>query len=98
MGRPVSRRTVISRLLDELQSPVFLVSRDHKITYANAALGRWLELEPDAISGLDCRYSAESDSPAAGLSPPPEVFRVGIGSASVWKALADGSTESRPAR
>ena len=96
--RPVSRRTVISRLLDELHSPVFVVSRDHKITYANAALGRWLELAPDTISGLDCRYSAESDSPAAGLCPPPEVFSVGTGSASVWRALADGSTESRRAR
>lgn len=95
MGRRVSRRSVISRLLDEIRSPVYVVRADRRIAYANAALGAWLELDPDAIAGLECQYSVQSASPVAGLCPPPEVFRGGTAAATVWRASLDGQTEYR---
>ena len=98
MARRISRRTQIARLLDDTPSPIFIVDADRRIAYANRALGDWLQLDPDKMVGLECPYSSQSQSPVAGLGPPPAVLAGDSGYGSVWKETHDGKTESRPAQ
>ncbi|MEM8679597.1 MAG: helix-turn-helix domain-containing protein [Planctomycetota bacterium] len=97
MARRISRRSVIARLLDDSPSPVFVLHADRRVAYANAALGRWLGLDPDKMPGLECTYSSESVSPVAGLCPPPEVFAGTAIRGSVWRVTPQGDTERRTA-
>ena len=80
MGRPRSSKTVVGKLFDVAESPIFLLDSRRRIVYCNPACAQWLSVDADEdLIGRQCDYhskqnTTKSDSIAAGLCPPPEVF------------------------
>ena len=67
-----------SRLLQELNTPVYVLDEKHAFIYFNDALVRWTNADADALIGQTCRYHTSAsrlhhEIVAASLAPPPEV-------------------------
>ena len=67
-----------SRLLQELQAPVYVLDEQQVLVYFNDALVRWANADADALLGQVCRYHVSGsrlhhEIIAAALAPPPEV-------------------------
>lgn len=71
---PAFRKTVITRLLDASSLPAYMVDDRRRIIYANQSLADWLKTDRDSLAGVTCDYVADSNSPVAGLCPPPSAF------------------------
>ena len=78
MANPKPSPRVLNRSFDRSVSPVYLVSADFAITYANSACGQWCEIEMDQILGAKCVFSSQSSNAPPnkinGLCPPPSHF------------------------
>ncbi len=80
MGRPRSSKTVVGKLFDAADSPIFLLDPRRRIAYCNPACASWLKVESEEdLVGRQCDYHSitnadGSDSKAAALCPPPEAF------------------------
>lgn len=78
MANPKLSPRILNRSFDRSVSPVYLVSVDFAITYANSACGRWCEAELAQILGAKCVFSSDpSDTHSNklnGLCPPPSHF------------------------
>ncbi|MEM7782078.1 MAG: sigma 54-interacting transcriptional regulator, partial [Planctomycetota bacterium] len=77
----------LNRFFDRIENPVYLVSADFVITYANSATSKWLDAESDVLSGLNLQYRSSLDTTPIGgqgdnenernfhqLCPPPFIF------------------------
>lgn len=69
----------LSRLLDQVEEPVYVVSAQRRIVYFNAAAGAWLGPLAGELAGQECQYHSLPNeqgrvAPAAALCPPPEAF------------------------
>ena len=67
-----------SRLLQELNTPVYVLDWKHTLIYFNDALLQWTRADADALIGQTCRYHTTAsrlhhEIVAASLAPPPEV-------------------------
>lgn len=71
---PVFRKTIITRLLDASSHPAYALDERRRIIYANQSLADWLAVDRDALAGVTCDYVSDSNSPVAGLCPPPSAF------------------------
>lgn len=74
-----------SRLLDQADSPLWVINPDGKLVFLSAAAGTWLQLEPESLIGRHCIAGTSlSDDPldylAASLSPPPGLAKAGVAS------------------
>ena len=74
MSTTVFRKTIITRLLEASSYPAYALDDKRRVIYANEALSNWLGVDRETLAGVTCDYVAESNSIAAGLSPPPSVF------------------------
>jgi len=68
-----------SRLLQELETPVYVLDEKHVLIYFNDALVQWTNADADAILGQACRYHVSPsrlhhEITVASLAPPPEVL------------------------
>ena len=66
-----------SRLLQELNTPVYVLDENQAIVYFNDALVQWANVDADALIGQVCRYHVSAsrlhhEIIAAALAPPPE--------------------------
>ncbi|MDZ4782020.1 MAG: helix-turn-helix domain-containing protein [Planctomycetia bacterium] len=89
----------LSRLFEAAARPVFLIDCDGRLAYLNAACAMWLGIDADAELDV-CRYSQgdatnAAKSLAAGLCPPPEVFRGERVTATVARSAADRTVSQR---
>lgn len=69
----------LPKLLDSVQSPVYVVDERRRIVYRNRACAGLLGENADELIGQECRYSSSEEltgtaALAAALSPPPEAF------------------------
>lgn len=69
-----------SRMLQELDTPVYVLDENLVLVYFNEALVRWAHADADALLGQTCRYHTSTsrlhhEILAAALAPPPEVER-----------------------
>jgi len=78
MANPKSSPRVLNRAFDRSASPVYLVSADFEITYANPACGQWCETTLEQILGVKCVFSSLPSNAILdkinGLCPPPTHF------------------------
>lgn len=78
MANPKPSPRILNRSFDRSVSPVYLVSVDFAITYANSACGHWCEAEQTQILGAKCVFSSDPSDPRSnrfnGLCPPPSHF------------------------
>ncbi len=69
---------ILNRAFDRAVSPVYLVSIDFEITYANPACGQWCETDLEQILGEKCVFSSQAsggpENKINGLCPPPSHF------------------------
>ncbi|MCL2623397.1 MAG: sigma 54-interacting transcriptional regulator, partial [Planctomycetaceae bacterium] len=70
----------LSRLLQELQTPVYVLDEKQTLVYFNEALVQWANVDADALIGQTCRYHTSAsrlhhEIVAASLAAPPEVER-----------------------
>ena len=99
MGRPRSSKTVVGKLFDAAEAPIFLLDPRRRIAYCNPACAAWLKVESEEdLVGRQCDYHSitntdGSDSKAAALCPPPEAFE-GI----EVTAFIDNGVEARETR
>jgi DNA-binding NtrC family response regulator len=91
----------VSRTLDRVRSPVYLLDPSRRIVYANPACARWLGHPQQSLLGLTCHYDTGGDSPeqrlAGELCPPPESLRGEHRWSSVVVTLPDGRQLERRA-
>ena len=69
----------LARLLNDADSPVYVLDEDRKIVFCNAACARWTHVAAGELLDLQCVYHAPANADdgsdvAAGLCPPPKVF------------------------
>jgi DNA-binding NtrC family response regulator len=69
----------LAKLFDRATAPVYMVSSDHLIMYANEACAAWVGLDLETLLSCPCVYtSQELDDPAQnrvpGLCPPPSLL------------------------
>jgi hypothetical protein len=89
--------------LDDATAPALILNQRREILVANAALGRWLGIEPRQLVGRRCDYHAAADDAlaavCAALCPPPEAFAGQVEDGFISR-LASGERpfERRPAR
>ncbi len=100
MSRRRTSAGELARLFEAAARPVYLIDRDGRIAYMNAACAAWLGVEADYLLGVICRYGAANatdaaESIAAGLCPPPEVFQGARIVATVVGSRADGAISQR---
>ena len=67
-----------SRMLQELDTPVYVLDEQHVLVYFNEALVQWANADADSLLGQTCRYHTSAsrlhhEILAAALAPPPEV-------------------------
>lgn len=76
MARRRSPANAVKRLFDSASCPVYVVDRSRQVVYCNPACAEWMGLDIDRLIGAQCDYGAPlaTDSPVAGLSPPPEAL------------------------
>jgi DNA-binding NtrC family response regulator len=79
MPRSRSSTPSLSRLLHDLESPIYVLDAERRIVFVNAALENWLNVTGEEIIGTRCDYhalaSADRVSDIAGLlCPPPAAF------------------------
>ena len=78
MGRARSKANALSRLLDTIARPVYVVDRHGMLVYCNAACGDVLGIDTAQLVGRNCAYRAPAGDSAAQLvncfCPPPETF------------------------
>lgn len=103
MARSRSINSALARLLGASPSPVYLLDAGRTIVYCNAACAKWAGLELDELVGTRCDYHSSEDTTtelavAAGLCPPPEVFRGDQTSAEVACRQASGKVSRRRAQ
>ena len=82
MARQASPARLLLKKFDQAQSPIYLLSSDRKLQYANEACCQWLGKMLTELIGLRCDYSATSTrdgqpASAQSLGPPPEAFEQG---------------------
>ncbi len=69
----------LARLLNDADSPVYVLDEDRKIVFCNAACARWTHVAAGELLDRQCVYHAPTNADdlsdvAAGLCPPPKVF------------------------
>ena len=79
MAKPNAPIKNLTRYFDKLESPVYLLSVDSIVLYANEACAKWVGLNRDVIVGIRCIYSSNDcenhvEERLQGLCPPPEYF------------------------
>ena len=88
MKPPTSKTTsrFVSRILDRTATPVYVVSNEYVITYANQACAQWVGIELEQLIGAKCVFASQSASQSShsqgdgiegrlqGLCPPPSYF------------------------
>ncbi len=78
MGRVRSKANALSRLLDTISRPVYVVDRHRRLIYCNAACGDLLGVDPAELIGQLCEYRAPAETSSTQLvhcfCPPPETF------------------------
>ncbi len=77
MPSPRSTQELV-RLLQAIDSPLYVVGEERQIVFVNKACAKWLGVEASDLQGRVCRYqSGDADALAAAadaLCPPPEAF------------------------
>lgn len=77
---PISRKTVLSRLIDSAVQPVYALDDKQRIVYCNEALASRLNASPDDLVGQVCEWVTtapsldDRQSLLNSLCPGPEVF------------------------
>jgi DNA-binding NtrC family response regulator len=78
MANPKPSPRILNRSFDRALSPVYLVSPDFVITYANPACAQWCAAELEHILALKCVFSSQPlddhQNKIKGLCPPPSHF------------------------
>ena len=81
MGTPTSKTTsrFVTRILDKTATPVYVISNDYTVTYANQACADWVGVELEQLIGAKCVYASQSQDNVLqdrvqGLCPPPWHF------------------------
>ena len=81
MGTPTSKTTskFVTRVLDKTATPVYVISNDYTVTYANQACADWVGVELEQLIGAKCVYASQSQDDVLqdriqGLCPPPSFF------------------------
>lgn len=69
----------LPKLLDAVQTPVYVVDERRRIVYRNRACAELLGEQADEVIGQECRYSSSEEltgitALTASLAPPPEAF------------------------
>lgn len=98
MSRSRFPRTVLVSLCDASSAPVFAVSEQGELVYANEACLQWLNVEASELLGRICRFHAAQatteplDRVALSLTPPPEAAQGALVRATL---LAETSDQQR---
>lgn len=78
MGRVRSKANALSRLLDTITRPIYVVDRHRTLVYCNAACGDLIGIDASQLIGLQCDYRAPAGNEIGQLvscfSPPPAAF------------------------
>jgi DNA-binding NtrC family response regulator len=103
MPRKPSPARLLTRLLDAAATPVYVVDRQRRLVWGNAAFAAWTGRNVEEIDGLKLSYttSGELTGPAelaSALCPPPEAFVGDLKSGVVAAPSADGQIVPRQAQ
>jgi DNA-binding NtrC family response regulator len=84
MARTRTTIDSLQKLLDRSNRPIYVVDSRRRVVYCNAALAKWLQLEPERIIGRVVEYhsiqagdekaKADPVAPLADLCPPPRAL------------------------
>ncbi len=93
----------LASLLNDSQTPVYLVDDNRRIVFCNRACSRWLGVEAENLLGQQCVYHSppEGDSTAAvaaRLCPPPQALAGQPQATRIVKMTPDGRSIYRWAR
>jgi DNA-binding NtrC family response regulator len=107
---PMPRSQTISdsiiKLLDQSARPIYLVDGQRRITYCNAALAAWIDLDSKRIVGRRVEFHSEGPktdeanrdtAPITDLCPPPQSFSGEVGKGTVSCQARDGHIIHRAA-
>lgn len=80
MARPRSPKTALANRLGRSERPIYLLDEQGTIVYCNPALAEWTRVAAEKLIGRRVEYHSEHapdtlPGVAAGLCPPPDVFR-----------------------
>ena len=97
MSRSRFPRTILVRLCDESNSPIYVLDHSRTIVYCNPACENWLKCTADDLIGRVCRWQSDHTAEDAydeltfRLCPPPEIM---CGQASVMAISVTSPPES----
>ncbi len=79
MATPRTSKAALQRSLQQSSLPVYLVTPELAIVWANPAAAAWVDLDVQAVTDLTCVYQSSVENPpseqiANGLCPPPDCF------------------------
>lgn len=97
-SRPSS---ALARLFQAADRPLYVVSTDYELVFANQSCLDWLALPPDGVLGGRCRFhtppGGAADATLAGLCPPPSAWEEPVSEAILAVPASDGSVRRRHA-
>ncbi|WP_254510448.1 sigma 54-interacting transcriptional regulator [Anatilimnocola floriformis] len=102
MARQASPARLLLKTFDQSLTPIYLVSAERKLQYANEACCQWLGKKLPDLIGLRCDFTATStrDGQAAvanSLGPPPAAFEHGCTTGEICGGPDGSPTEVRTA-
>ncbi len=79
MATARTRKAALQRSVDQSALPVYLVTSQLQIAYANPATSQWIGLDEESLTELTCVYQSSAENPPSdqignGLCPPPDCF------------------------
>ncbi len=85
MSTPTFKTTsrFVTRILDRTATPVYLVSNEYVVNYANQACAQWVGVDLEQLIGAKCVFASQSQGNdlqdrLQGLCPPPSLFEAEI--------------------
>lgn len=74
MARPISQKTIVSRLFAMSERPIYIVDGSGRVVFSNRALWQWLDVTEEQLKGVRCSYStSHSDDELSNcLAVPPQ--------------------------
>ncbi|MBN2580122.1 MAG: sigma-54-dependent Fis family transcriptional regulator [Pirellulales bacterium] len=92
----------LTRLLDAVPQPLYVLDEELTVVFLNEPSRNWLGPAADRLPGVRCTYQtptgpAEADAVAAGLCPPPQVLE-GRSAEAIVACPQPGGTKRRRAR
>ncbi len=79
MARPLSQKTVVSRLFANCSRPIYLLDTSRRIVFCNESLAKWLQVSVEELVGRRCVYCNTERQDKSNLSnqlcPPPQAWQ-----------------------